>query len=304
MARRTTLLGLVVLAAACGGGASYDDAAVHDAPVRDGDTSADAAAADAAAADAAPADAGPAVLEVASDFAPAVGSLCGVGFDPATDRVWLYPCSGAELLAFTADGTPAGSLARPGEAANDVDIDVAPVGLTLGTAAVASGAVLFVNGETGVAEVHAPDTAGSPVLATEFGASHVVGGAYHAGRSTLFLVQDQVAGVPDGNRIAEVDPVTGAVLGSFETTPAFVINYGDLAVCQASGHLFVVSSDETTIAELSATGTLLAEHVLPAGVTAVSGIGLTGDGAAWLVGTGGGVWQLSGVPCGTPGAAP
>ena len=44
----------------------------------------------------------------------------------------------------------------------------------------------------------------------DFGASHVVGGAYHTARASMFAVQDRVAGAVDGNVIAELDPITGA----------------------------------------------------------------------------------------------
>jgi hypothetical protein len=137
------------------------------------------------------------------------------------------------------------------------------------------------------------------VLTTVFGNSHVVGGAFHPQRGTIFLVQDRVAGAVDGNRIAEIDPETGAVVATFQTTPAFVVNYGDLDVCPSTGHLLVVSSDEATIAEFTPAGTLIAEHPLPDGVTALSGIGIddsTGD--AWVSDTSGIVRRIVGLPCG------
>jgi len=197
---------------------------------------------------------------------------------------------------YTADGTPDTTLPRPGEAADDADIAFMPAPHTIGTTAVAAGAMLFINGETAVAEVHLPDTAQSTPLVTAFGASHVVGGAYHPVRQTLFLVQDRNAGAT-GNTVAEIDRASGALLGTFSTAPAFDVNYGDLEVCPSSGNLFVVSSVETTIAELTPAGAPVGEYALPAGVTSVSGLALGPDGTAWLVGTGGQVWRLAGLPC-------
>jgi hypothetical protein len=286
----------LIASAACGDDATYIDAAPPVDARWDGAAAPDA---NAPAPDAAPPDAGPAVLTSTVSITPGLGSLCGAGFDPVDELVWVYPCSGATVHAFTPAGVAAGTVDRPGEAANDVDLAFTPVGVVIGTAAVAAGGMLFVNGETDSAEVHLPDTAGAPPLTTGFGGSHVVGGGYHPARDTLFLVQDRVAAA-EANVVAELDRVTGAVLGSFSTLPAFDVNYGDLEVCAATGHLFLVSSFETTIAELSPTGAVLAEHVLPDGVISPAGIGLGPDGQAWVAGTGGELWRVDGVPCPSP----
>ncbi len=263
------------------------DAAAPDADLADAPTDAPT--------DATPTDA-PVVLTSAVGFSPGLGSLCGAAYDHVTQRVWLHPCSGASVHAFTVGGTAAGTLARPGEAANDVDVAIAPAAIIVGTNAVAAGGMLFINGETSVAEVHLPDTASSTPLVTAFGASHVVGGGYHLGRSTLFLLQDNVPAT-SANTVAELDRVTGAVVNSFSIAPVFNVSYGDLEVCASSGNLFLVSSVETTIAELTPTGALVAEYPLPTSVSAVSGLGLGPDGQAWLVGTSGQVWRLDGLPC-------
>lgn len=293
----------LLIVAACGGDAAYVDAPVAvdgalDAATPDG-AAPDAGAPDGAVADAGPPDAGPVELTSTVSITPALGSLCGAGYDPIDDLVWVYPCSGATVHAFTPAGVAAGTVARPGEVANDVDVAVTPVAVVIGTTAVAAGGMLFINGETDVAEVHAPDTAGSTPLVTAFGGSHVVGGGYHPGRDTLFLVQDRVAAASP-NTVAEVDRVTGAVVASFSTLPAFDVNFGDLEVCASTGHLLVVSSIEATIAELSPDGAVLAEHALPAGVVAPSGLALGADGQAWVSGTGGELWRVDGVPCPSP----
>jgi hypothetical protein len=236
------------------------------------------------------------VLTSTVSFLPALGTLCGVGFDPVDSLVWVYPCSGATVDGFTTAGAAAGTVTRPGEAANDVDVTFATVNVVIGTATVTAGSMIFINGETDAAEVHLPETASSTPLVTAFGASHVVGGSYHPGRDTLFLVQDRVAGT-NANTIAEINRVTGAVVNSFSTLPAFDVNYGDVEVCAATGELFVVSSNETTIARLSPTGQLLDEHTLPASVTAASGLALAPGGQAWIASTAGGVFRVDGLPC-------
>jgi len=239
------------------------------------------------------------VLTTATTFPSNLGTLCGIAYDHVATQVWVYPCDNANLTRFSPAGTVLGTLARPGEVANDVDVDVAPAALTLGTTAVAAGDLIVINGETGPADLYVPTLSAALAVATAFGDSHVVGGAYHVARTSVFAVQDRVAGATNGNVIAELDPVTGAERARFSTLPAFDVNYGDLDVCQATGNLFVVSSIETTVAELTPTGALVAEYALPAAVVSASGIGIEdGTGAAWISGTGGGVWRITGLPCG------
>jgi hypothetical protein len=287
---RSCFLTAVLASAACG-----DDPVrkLPDAPIVP-DAPADAPL-DARAIDA-PLDA-PVML---TTFVSGLGTLCGIAYDHVDTQVWVYPCDSATVTRFSPAGTVLGTLARPGEVANDVDVDVAPVALTLGVTALAAGDLIVVNGETGVAELYAPETTATAALVTTFGASHVVGGAYHTTRASVFAVQDRVAAAGQANVIAELDPITGAERARFSTLPAFDVNYGDLDVCQATGNLFVVSSIESTIAEFTATGTLVAEYPLPAAVTLASGIGIEdGTGAAWISGTGGGVWRVTGLPCGS-----
>lgn len=242
-------------------------------------------------------------LTALSSFSPG-GTLCGAGFAPADETVWVYTCSAATVVPYTTAGSALPSVPRPGESANDVDVEVAPTALTLGTTPISAGTLLFINGETGVAEIYALSGTGSVLatLTTGFGVSHVVGGAYHPTRGTFFLVQDGVPGGTAANRIAEIDPVTGAVLNSFQTsTHGFAVNYGDIEVHAGTGNLFVVSNSESTILELTPLGGLVQEIALPAGVSSLSGIGFDEEfGEAWVSGTGGTVWRLGGFPLPEP----
>jgi hypothetical protein len=240
----------------------------------------------------------PVDLETTGGFT-ATGSPCGIGYDHTQDTVWVYPCSGASILSYSTDGTPLGSVDAPGEAANDVDLDFSAAAFSLSGVAIAEGTLLFVNGESLEAEVYAVDKTNGDVLTTlvtDFGASHVVGGAFHSRRGSLFLIEDRVAA--PGNLVGEINPQSGLTISSFPVSPDFDVNYGDLAVCQASGNLFLVSSIESTLVEFTPGGTFVDEYPLPAGVTALSAITLdpsTGD--AWVGGITGGVWRIGGVPC-------
>ena len=238
-------------------------------------------------------------VTVLQQFNPGLGTLVGCGHDATTGSTWVYPSFGATLSSYSAAGVFLSSIPRPGEAANDVDIEFAPEALSVGATVVPAGTLLFIDGETGVAEIYAVDKNSGAILATlttGFGVSHVVGGAYHPIRNTFFLVQDKVPGGVNANRVAEVDPVSGNVLGSFSVAGVFSVNFGDIEVSGATGNLLLVSSDEPRIAEFTPTGVFIADAALPAGVVSLSGIGLgSGCGQAWVTGTGGTVSRLGGV---------
>jgi hypothetical protein len=246
-----------------------------------------------------------AALSVSGSFNPSqAADLCGVGLDPTTKEVWVYGCSEGEVERYSRAGAFGSSVPRPGEVANDVDVELASKAFTLGSTPIPKGALLFINGETGPAEVYAVDKTTGAVLATlntAFGISHVVGGAYHRDRNTLFLVQDLQPAAADENRIAEIDPTTGAILNNFQFTATFSVNFGDLDVCASTGNLLVVSSVESRIAEYTPAGAFVAYHDLPAGVTSLSGIGIDDtSGEIWVSGTTGTVWSMTssgGVPC-------
>lgn len=246
-------------------------------------------------------------IAISDQFNPSQsGGLCGLGVDPTTGNIWVYPCSGAAIDGYTSTGSFLASIARPGEVANDVDIEFAPEELTLNATTVPQGTLLFINGEAGVAEIYAVDPgtgAVLDVLVTGFGTSHVVGGGYDPIRNVFFLVQDRVPSGALGNLVAEIDPVTGVVLNSFSIESDFDVNFGDLDVSTSTGNLFVVSSSETGLAEFTPAGDFVAIHTLPAGVTGLSGLGLEcGVQEAWVGNTSGAIWRLGNAPCGTASA--
>lgn len=123
----------------------------------------------------------PIMITTAPVMPTGLGSLCGVAFDSIDNEVLVYPCLGADVHRVSPTATALGTITRPGEAADDVDIDVAAASFTLGTTAVPAGALLFGNGETDVLEIYAPEQSATP-LVTQFGASHVVGLAHHPTR--------------------------------------------------------------------------------------------------------------------------
>ncbi|MDQ3115255.1 MAG: hypothetical protein M3Q86_01365 [Verrucomicrobiota bacterium] len=236
-------------------------------------------------------------LALLDQFSPGIGQLVSIGVDPSDESVWIYGSFDADLRSYSNTGEFLTSITRPGGSANDVDIEFAPEALTLGATAIPKDTLLFIDGETSVAEIYAVNKETGAVLATlvtAFGASHVVGGAYHPDRDTFFLVQDLVPGTADENLIGEIDPANGDVLNSFQITDLFAVNFGDIEV-GANGNLFVVSSNEDRVLELTPTGDFVQYLDLPAGVSGLSGIAFNESGGeAWVSNTSGTVFHLGG----------
>lgn len=244
-------------------------------------------------------------LNILTQFNPSnTGGTCGIAYNAPDGEIMVIGCSASVIDRYAEDGTFLSSADVIGEGANDVDIDMSPADLVMNGTFIAQGQLLLVNGESGVAEIYAIDEVTNEVidtLATGFGASHVVGGSYHQQRGTFFLVQDKVPGGFAANRIAEIDAATGDTIHTFSTMPDFQVDYGDLDISPVSGHLFVVSSDESTIAEFTPDGVFVTEHPLPAGVSSLSGIALDNDlQGAWVCNTSGEVFKLGNFPVGVP----
>jgi hypothetical protein len=230
-------------------------------------------------------------------------ALVGLGHDSASNTVWSYGSFGSELRHYGSTGTFLGAHPRPGASANDADVEAADAALSLGGTPVPAGAVLYIDGESGAAEIYAVNQTTGAVIAslnTSFGVSHVVGGGYHPGRGTFFLVQDRVPGNPDANLIAEINVSTGAAVNVFRITdvrPTFTVNFGDMDIA-GNGNLLVVSSDESNIGEFTPEGAFVQEHALPTGVSSLCGIAFDVERCeVWVGSTSGTVWRLL-IPAG------
>jgi len=237
-------------------------------------------------------------LTVVSSFASG-GSSVGTGFSPADGTIWKYGDFDNDLRHYGPTGAFLGIIQRPGLGANDADVEFAPGAFTLHNVALPAGTLLYLDGESGPVDVYAANPVTGVVLATlntAFGNSHVVGGGYHAPRGTFFFVQDRVPGGVNGNLVGEVNPQTGAVLNTFNIAaalPSFTVNYGDLDV-GPNGNLFIVSSDELAILELTPVGAFVAQHTLPANIPNVSGIAIDDSACeVWLGDRSGLIFRVS-----------
>ncbi len=247
-------------------------------------------------------------ITVLNSFNPTeTGGYCGIGIDPVTGNIWVYDCNNNSIHAYAANGTLITSVPRPGGSTDDVDITFAPENFTLNKSNIPNGTLLFINGQssTGTAEIYAIDKDTGAVidtLKTQFGNNHVVGGGYHPIRNTFFLLQDNVPSTENENKIAEIDPVTGEVLSSFQVTGTFSIFYGDMEVNTATGNLFMVSSAEKgKLAQYTPEGELVQIHTLPTDLLkqSISGIAIDCEKEeAWIATTNGIIWHLGNFPCG------
>ena len=249
-------------------------------------------------ADAMPApDGGPVPLTESGQFART--DPCALGHDQSTLLLWSFRCNVSGLTSHTEAGAAGATISHPGETTDHLDIDFATSAFTLGTTLVAVGTMLVINGETGATEIYAVDKTGAAAtstLATDFGNSHVIGGALHNQRGTIFLVQDSSGGA-GANIVAEINTVTGAVINSFSIAADFSVFYGEIDVCQSSGHLFLASSTESAIAEYTPDGVYIAEHSLPGTVAGVTGLAMEASGVAWVSDRAGNISKLTGMPC-------
>jgi len=242
-------------------------------------------------------------LTILTQFDPSnTGGTCGIAYNSPAGEIMVIGCNASTIDRYAEDGTFISSATMAGESANDVDIDMSPADLVMNGTFVAQGQLLLVNGETGAADIYAIDEGTNAVIDTlvaGFGASHVVGGSYHPQRGTFFLVQDNVPGGFVENRVAEIDASTGDTLQTFSVQPYFDVNYGDLDISPVSGHHSSHRSSDDGIAEFTPDGGFVTEHVLPAGVSSLSGIALDNDlEGAWVCNTSGMVFKLGNFPVG------
>jgi len=237
-------------------------------------------------------------LSIASSFNATLGALVAIAFDPVTRNLFLYDDFAAGIIEFTTSGTlVTPTIANPGTASNDHDLDFLTETVVIGGTSVAANALLVMNGEdTPLRRVYALDKNTGTILASvTIPMSDPVGLSYHATRNTFFGI-DWTRDV-----VEEIDPATGAVLASFPVAPVGAPGwdtfYGDLEVDQRSGNLILVSSNQPVVRLLSPTGVLLADvDVGFLNVTNMSGIAWDDStGTAWISTTGGQVLQLVGL---------
>ena len=176
---------------------------------------------------------------------PALGQLQDVAFD-ATANEFIVSNGSQYHRLNPVTGAVLGSVDLPDAFTNAVGLQILPAAIaSLGGTAVAAGSLLITDGDASFDKIFAVNPTDGTVLATlDLGVNiNPVGGVYHAGRGTLFILD----GSPD--EIHELNPADGTILNTFAAP--FGISFGDLAVDPVTGNLWVASSQSNLLAELS-----------------------------------------------------
>ncbi|MEM7704075.1 MAG: hypothetical protein AAF358_00900 [Pseudomonadota bacterium] len=233
----------------------------------------------------------------ANSFNPAtLGTLDAIAFDPVSGNVFIHESFGM-IHQFTPSGVEVGTpLPTPGTSSNDIDLDFAPIDISVGATLVSQDTLLIGNGERDPETIYAVSIADGSIIASaplpEM-SSQTVGVAYHASRDTLFVLDWT------GDQLFEASSVDGTILNTFPVapagTPAYDVFFGDVEVSQSTGNLLIVSSASSgRMRELTATGEFVRDVDLSGGPSSnFSGIALDDEtGDIWLSTTSGDVLQF------------
>ncbi len=227
--------------------------------------------------------------------APGPNDICALGYDKVQHRVWIYHCNADSLICLDTTGQKLVALKAPGEIADDSDIDIAPVSFQLAGTMIPQGTLLIINGETDSAEIYAMDPVTGIVLDTlftSFGNNHVQGGAYHIPSGTIFLVQDGAAGLTLGDRVAEINVNTGQVIQTWSFGNLYSVYNGDLEAAE-NGNLYIVSSYEDSILEITPQGQFVQRHDINFSIGSISGFDFDcATGSIWACNTVGNVYHF------------
>ena len=188
----------------------------------------------------------------------------------------------------------------PDCASNDMDIDFAAESIVINGTSAPVNSLLLSQGEC-TQSMRAEDKNNGTDLtgqSTLQAGQVLVGGSWSAARDSHFAVTH------GDNVVREYEVATFAVatvLNQFPArpsgSPVFDIFYGDIEVGLTTGNLYLVSSSQTRIRELTPTGAFLQDVDLGAlGVNGMSGIGIDdATGSIWLSSTNGTVYRVDGV---------
>ncbi len=230
-----------------------------------------------------------------NSFNPGLGGLNGVGFDDSTDSIFLHPSHSTSIYQYDLAGNQLGSIPDPGDDGNDSDYFFTSHTVNINGTSVPADSLLVIEHETGVAQLIAANPITGAVLATvdlNFVTGQLVGGAYHPATDTFFAI-DWSADV-----VYQFDGADGSLLNTFGVGPNFDVYYGDLAVNEADGNLYLVSSSQDFLRVLDTAGNFVRDVDLSAvGVLDMSGIAFReSTGEVIIASTNGTIYQVDGLP--------
>ena len=212
------------------------------------------------------------------------GPAAGIALDPVSGN--LFVRQSGQLRELTPAGSPVlPDISAPGADGSNFDLDHLSEPLNLGGTPIAAGALLAMDGNRTPNRIHALDKDTGGVLASvDLSLTGIVGGSYHAGRDTFFVLT--AAGL-----VAEIQPASGTTLASFPASPpgspAFGTAFGDVEVDQTTGNVLIVGSGQGVIREMTPGGVFLRDiNVAPLVVGGVAGIALDdAQRQAWVLDT-------------------
>ena len=226
------------------------------------------------------------------------GAFVAIAFAPASDEIYAYPEFAPAIDVYSTVGNFLRTIPLPGLNSNDIDLDITTAPVSVGGIAVPTGTLLVLNSEDSNSETLFALSPTGTLLASQILAidGQAVGMGHHHARGTVFAA-DWATDI-----IREYAPGTGAAVAAWPVRPAgspsFDIYYGDLDCLRATQTVFVVSSSQQFIRELTATGVFIRDiDVAPFSVTAMSGIAFDDRrGEAWICRLDGSITQLAGFP--------
>jgi hypothetical protein len=238
-------------------------------------------------------------LEIVSQFSNGLGPIAAIGFDEFSQRIYSAANLNGQIQVNDRLSTLLGSFAMQGELSENIDIEIASEAFEMAGVLIPQGTVLIFNGQVGATEIYAYDEANGVLLAqlnTSFGSGDLAGGAYNPATNTFFLLQKDNGG-PGVPANAEISPATGATLvihNSALDALDYDVGFGDIDINNQTGSLYVISSLELGIFELTASGGIVREILLPPLVSQASGLAVSEDGERfWVSSQDGNVYELA-----------
>ncbi|MEM6638759.1 MAG: hypothetical protein AAF610_02560 [Pseudomonadota bacterium] len=212
---------------------------------------------------------------------PAPESVVALAVDPATGHVFLYTEFGQVILEYSDDGTQLNSIPIPGVSSNDIDLDFALSPLNVGGTVVPANTLLVFEGDQSPETLYAVDKANGATLASvALDSSSLVGGAHLVNTNDVITVN-----FTGEDTINRHDAETGLSFSNFLPGPEpFDIFYGDVDASATSGNLFLASSSQSILRELTETGLCVRDvDVSELGIGQMAGIAVDDStGFVWV----------------------
>lgn len=239
-------------------------------------------------------------LGVISTLAPSSNPApCAVAYDASIGALFAYDCAAGAINRYDSIGALQGSIDVSSLApTSSVALDMMYGQVDFGGVETPERTLIWINSTAGTTAIHAFDPDSGALIATlntvaEY--THVVGLTFNQATGTIFLLQNQHAAPGQANTVTEIDPETGAAIGSFSISASgLTIEEGAISAAD-TGDLFLLSSVGSSMAKFTPGGTLRYTLALPSAVSNASGLSIVGVAAqSWISGMDGHIWQIDG----------